>query len=117
MLRQQIALLVIVPALSACAAKNLYVAHDTVIGVNGALNTNNGSGHLLVGYDRHFVGVIPKKGDSGEAMAVRACSTLKVKGIKLTRFDESLAIGAAALDGEKLKCQKEITQEAENEGS
>lgn len=86
---------------SACQPTNLYVAHDTVVGVNAAVNTERTNGHLLIGYDRNFVTVIPKSvptADGGkEAMSALACSDIEVEGIFLSKFVESLATGQAAI--------------------
>ena len=60
-------LLMIAPliALTGCEAHNLYVAHETVIGVNASLNQDRQQGRLVIGYDRDFITIIPK------AVAVR----------------------------------------------
>ena len=46
--------------LSACEPVNLYVAHSTVVGLNAAGSLDRSSGHLIVGYDRHFGAIVPK---------------------------------------------------------
>jgi hypothetical protein len=82
-----------------CEATNLYVAHTTVLGVNGAMNADQSSGHLIVGYDRQFGAIVPKSVDTEEgkeAMSVLSCSDVKVDGIFLTAFTEYLATGRAA---------------------
>ena len=48
------------------AGKNIYVASDTTLGVIGAMNTAHSSGKLIIGYDRQFIAVVPKKESSGE---------------------------------------------------
>jgi len=93
--------------LAGCEATNLYVAHNTVVGVNGAMNADSKSGHVIVGYDRKFAAIVPKSAapvddgtgvppDAHEAMSVLSCSDLEVKGIFLTGFTEYLATGVAA---------------------
>jgi hypothetical protein len=82
-----------------CEPTNLYVAHTTVLGVNGAMNADQSSGHLIVGYDRKFAAVVPKSVDTEdgkEAMSVLSCSDVKVDGIFLAAFTEYLATGRAA---------------------
>lgn len=94
---------------AACEPTNLYVAHQTVVGVNAAVNTEQTKGHLIVGYDRNFVTLVPKSvadpdnkstnvadGGGKEAMSALSCSDLEVKGIYLTKFVEYLATGKAA---------------------
>ncbi len=92
--------------LAACDANQLYIAHDTVLGLNANVNSARTSGKLVFGYDRQFGTLIPKSVDiekdqngnskGREAMAVLACSDVGVDGIFLTRFVEHLATGQAA---------------------
>ena len=85
--------------LSACEPVNLYVAHSTVVGLNAAGSLDRSSGHLIVGYDRHFGAIVPKSvpvEEGEEAMSVLSCSDLKVDGIFLAGFTEYLATGRAA---------------------
>lgn len=87
--------------LAACEPTNLYVAHDTVVGVNAAVNTERTKGRLVIGYDRNFVTLVPKSvpdiNGGHEAMAALSCSELKVDGIFLSKFIEYLTTGQAAL--------------------
>lgn len=88
-------------ALTACEPTNLYVGSNTIVGVNGSMNTQQTAGHLIVGYDRRFAAIVPKsvptgEGDGKEAMSVLSCSELRVEGIFLTGFTEYLATGEAA---------------------
>lgn len=86
-------------SLAACEPTNLYVTHTTVLGVNGAMNADQSSGHLIIGYDRKFAAIVPTSvpTDQGtEAMSVLSCSDLKVDGIFLAGFTEYLATGEAA---------------------
>jgi|GEM_PF-784839 len=90
--------------LAACEANQLYIAHDTVLGLNANVNSARTSGKLVFGYDRQFGTLIPKSvdveegqtGNEREAMAVLACSDVGVESIFLTRFVEHLATGQAA---------------------
>lgn len=93
------AAIVLVTWLGGCEPANLYVAHTTVLGVNGAMNADQSSGHLIVGYDRKFAAIVPKSvetEDGKEAMSVLSCSDVKVDGIFLAGFTEYLATGRAA---------------------
>lgn len=98
--------------LTACDPTNLYVASNTIIGVNGAMNTEQTAGHLIVGYDRRFAAIVPKSAPivdpktgelvpnvdpkAHEAMSVLSCSQMEVDTIFLTGFTEYLATGEAA---------------------
>jgi hypothetical protein len=105
------AALALIAGLTACEPTNLYVSSNTVVGVNGAMNADQTSGHLIVGYDRRFAAIVPKSAhvlkddgsidesvseDAREAMSVLSCSELEVDGIFLTGFTEYLATGEAA---------------------
>ena len=89
--------------LSGCEATNLHVVHHTVVGVNAAVSSDQTSGHVIIGYDRNFNTIIPKSvddqnGNGHEAMSALSCSEVEVDGIFLTKFQESLATGQAAID-------------------
>ncbi len=103
--------------LGGCEPTNLYVAHTTVLGVNGAMNADQSSGHLIVGYDRKFAAIVPKSVDTEdgkEAMSVLSCSDVKVDGIFLAGFTEYLATGKAA-QGFANKVAAPTTDEAQRE--
>lgn len=95
-----VGLLLSVTMLGACTSlsKQVYVASDTSLGVNGAVNTAQTAGKLVIGYDRKFVAYVPKinyEGDS-DVMAVYNCTHLEVQGLRITAFRERLATGDAA---------------------
>ena len=96
----RVGLLLSMTLLSACTSlsKQVYVASDTSLGVNGAVNTAQTAGKLVIGYDRKFVAYVPKiiyAGDS-DVMAVYNCTHLEVQGLRITAFRERLATGDAA---------------------
>ena len=92
----------------------LYIAHNTVVGLDAAVDTNRQSGRLLFGYDRQFIALAPKSvphkqnsefpdvvcdapdAKCHEAMAALSCNEVEVRGIFLTRFKDNLATGTAA---------------------
>ena len=94
------------------AGRHLYIAHNTVVGLDAAVNTDPPRGHLVFGYDRQFGAWIPRSVPDGEtgngavtssahsttrdAMTAIACSKVGVDGIYLTQFTEYLATGRAA---------------------
>jgi hypothetical protein len=91
--------------LAACqnAGQQLYVAHDTKLGIDASYNTAMTSGSIDLGYDRRFVTWVPQSveingvGDNAkEAMSVIACSRLQVGAISILYYDESMATGRAA---------------------
>lgn len=92
-------------AIAGCAPKRLYVAHDTVLGINAKVNEARQQGQLVIGYDRDFATIIPTSvkyagGAEGEtdAMALVQCTELQVDGIFLSKFSDFTATGQAAID-------------------
>ncbi|HEY7609148.1 MAG TPA: hypothetical protein VIF14_07940 [Alphaproteobacteria bacterium] len=96
-------------ALLACQPTHVFVTHQTVVGVDAAVDSQMTKGHLIIGYDRTFFAVVPKSVESKEngtapgaspnnrdAMSVIACSNIKVDGIVLSQFTENMATGKAA---------------------
>jgi len=102
-------LLVIVVGFILCGctlqSEQVYVASNTVLGIHGAVNTAQTAGHLVIGYDRKLVAVVPKMATEGksDAMSALNCTRLKIEGMKLTEFSERLATGDAAEKIAKLK--------------
>lgn len=107
--------------LNSCSydATQLYVVHQTVIGIDAAVNNEQKAGHLLIGYDRRFLTISPKSVPMSESqksaknpqetmapqspgpqpkdvMAVLSCSHMEIDGLFLTKFVERLATGKAA---------------------
>ncbi|MCP5086392.1 MAG: hypothetical protein GY952_06280 [Rhodobacteraceae bacterium] len=102
--------------ISACEAQNLYVAHDTVVGINAQLSQDRQKGRLVVGYDRDFATIIPRSVDMGngreEVMSSLGCNHIVVDGISLTEYRDMVVTGDAAIAlakelegrGELFKC-------------
>ena len=89
--------------LCGCEPTQLYLASHTVVGINGRVNPQQGTGTLLIGYDRTFATVIPRSVDkpqgglaARDAMSALVCSNLIVDGITIRKYTESLATGQAA---------------------
>lgn len=101
----------IVLAVSGCEPTQLYIAHNTVVGLDVAVNTERSAGHLMFGYDRRFVALAPKSvkplahdgdeqqsSEAREVMSALSCTEVEVDGIFLTKYSERLATGLAARD-------------------
>lgn len=87
--------------LTACEPRQLYLGSRTVVGIHAAVNPEQMTGSLIVGYDRAFATVIPRSVQGGaaeerDAMSALVCSELAVEGITLRRYTESIATGPAA---------------------
>lgn len=91
--------------LSGCATNNLYVAHDTVIGLNAKLSDTRQQGSLVIGYDRDYVTIIPKSvtipdgkgGVKKDAMASLGCNRVQVQGAQLVEYRDFVITGDAAI--------------------
>ncbi len=83
-----------------CSPDNLFVAHETVVGVNAKVSADRQQGQLVVGYDRDFVTIVPTTVDEDnggrEAMALLSCTELAVEGIYLAQYTDITATGKAA---------------------
>lgn len=95
--------LLLPPLITGCTGNNVYVATDTSIGINGALNTAQTSGEINIGYDRKFTAYVPHKqapdgSEKGDAMTTYNCTKVEIKGTTLSKFYERLATGKAAED-------------------
>lgn len=104
MMRIVVGLMVLM--LGGCAnwGEQLYVAHDTKLGIDASINTATTSGSIDLGYDRRFVAFVPRSveikdgdADAREVMSVMACSNLRVGIVSIDYYDESLATGRAAV--------------------
>lgn len=83
-----------------CSPDNLFIAHETVVGVNAKVSADRQQGQLVIGYDRDFVTIVPTTAESAsggrEAMALLSCTELAVDGIYLAQYTDVTATGAAA---------------------
>ncbi|MGZ2256319.1 hypothetical protein [Roseobacter sp. A03A-229] len=85
-----------------CTPQNLYVAHESVVGLNAKVNQARQQGQLLFGYDRDFVTIIPTNvpvednEQETEAMALVHCTRLVADGIYLAEYRDFTATGKAA---------------------
>jgi hypothetical protein len=99
--------------LAACqnTGQQLYIAHDTNLGIDTSYNTAMTSGSIDLGYDRRFITWVPRSVDIGDAnvgtddsdtdakevMSVIACTRLQVGALTILYYDESMATGRAAM--------------------
>ncbi len=86
--------------LSGCGDQ-LYVAHDTVVGLNANVSANRQQGQVVIGFDRDFAALVPviepeASGETREAMAVFGCTRMETKSIFLTRYSDVISTGEAA---------------------
>ncbi|WP_139792877.1 hypothetical protein [Pseudophaeobacter leonis] len=93
--------------------QNLYVAHDTVLGINARLNKDRAAGKLVIGYDREFITIVPKgsrtepvtgeedqtstSNASRDVMSSLGCNYLEAEGPTLKRYSDMVITGEAAI--------------------
>ena len=85
-----------------CSTEPTHLMHyqRTVIGFDAAVATQEASGHLILGYDRRMVAVVPKttlEGQAVDAMSIISCTSART-GFRTVDFDERLATGEAAVN-------------------
>lgn len=96
-------------AVAACEPRQLLVGARTIIGINAQVNAEQTTGSVIVGYDRNFTAIVPRSVPQGDGverdvMAALVCSDLKVEGISIRGYSESIATGKAATEfAKKLK--------------
>lgn len=76
---------------------NLIYLQRTVIGFDAAASTAGNGGHILLGYDRQFVTIVPTRAD-GTAMSEVSCSEVRSKGLTDMTIEERLVTGQAAIN-------------------
>jgi hypothetical protein len=96
-----LATLLAIPLAACFGQDKLYISSTTVLGLDASVNTARTAGHVQLGYDRHFVTWVPqtvsKEKGAREVMSALNCTEVVVSGLTLTKFDESLATGTAAI--------------------
>lgn len=83
--------------------RQLYMGSHTAIGINAAVNPEQNTGRVMIGYDRVFAAIVPRSApgtNAGEreAMSALVCSELGVEGVTIRRFTEAMATGRAATE-------------------
>lgn len=99
----------LIPIIALCAiagcGDTLYVAHDTVVGINANVSANRQQGQVVIGYDRDFAAVVPvmepdptsgSTRTTREAMAVFGCTRMETRSIFLTRYSDVISTGESA---------------------
>lgn len=90
--------------LSGCAAQNMYMAHDTSIGIKAQLSADRQKGSIALGYKRDYVAIIPKSVEQGQpagqsdVMASMGCSRVETQGARLIGYSDAVATGAVAIE-------------------
>jgi hypothetical protein len=98
-------------ALAACEPRQLTLGARTIVGINAQINPEQTTGSVVIGYDRTFAAIVPRSADPSpaapgsappanagrDAMAALVCSDLKVEGITIRSYTDSMATGDAAV--------------------
>lgn len=92
------AVLLLSATLLGCRATHLAYVNEMTLGVDVAYG-NEGTGKLVIGYDRDTFALVPQKaqsGQDGELMSLSAVSGVRVVGLNELAFDHFVATGEAA---------------------
>jgi hypothetical protein len=103
-----------------CEAKHLAYVHETSFGLDIAIS-NEGSGRLVMGYDRDTYALVPRKGEGEDAMTLSSLGCIYASGLDEVSFNHFISSGEAAkqiakspttlsrlnqaIQGEGLKCK------------
>jgi len=90
----------LVAAAALCAgclpASHLVYVYEVAVGLDVACSTE-GSGHVVLGYDRDTFALVPQSEDGGKIMSLAAVSEVKASGLSEVTFNHFVATGDAAL--------------------
>lgn len=78
-----------------CDATHLIYAHDTAVGVDVVVSTE-GTGRLVLGYDRDTFVVVPRKGDNKDAMTLTSFGCIYIDGLNEIKYNHFVSTGDAA---------------------
>lgn len=82
----------------ACAPTHLAYVNEMNLGVDLSYSAE-GSGHLVLGFDRNTFALVPQKkadGKRDELMSLSAASRMSASGLDTVEFDHFIATGKAA---------------------
>lgn len=81
--------------LSGCSASHLIYVQETSAGLTISAGTE-GTQKFSFGFDRDIFAVVPKKGDSTDAMSLFSINNVEVEGLNEIEVSEFVATGAPA---------------------
>jgi len=103
--------------LCGCEATHLAYVHETSFGLDVAISTE-GTGRLIMGYDRDTYALVPRKGEGLDAMTLSSLGCIYASGLDEVSFNHFVASGAAAKNIAKSPTTlKMLNQAIQGEGS
>ena len=78
-----------------CTATHLVYVHDASLGIDVAVSTE-GTGRLVLGYDRETYAIVPRKADGEDAMSLASFGCVYSKGLGEVSFNHFVSTGLAA---------------------
>lgn len=89
-----------------CRATHVAYVNEMNLGVDLSYSTE-GTGHLVLGFDRNTFALVPQNDEDGDLKALSAASRMSASGLDTVEFDHFVATGEAAkqigVDTDKLK--------------
>lgn len=83
--------------LGGCEATHLVYVHETSLGLDIAVSTE-GTGRLVMGYDRDTYSIVPRKGEGEDAMTLASLGCIYAKGLDDVHFKHFVSSGNAAIN-------------------
>ena len=78
-----------------CEASHLAYVHETSFGLDVAISTE-GTGRLVMGYDRDTYALVPRKGEGLDAMTLSSLGCIYASGLDEVSFNHFVSSGEAA---------------------
>jgi hypothetical protein len=79
-----------------CEATHLAYVHETTLGLDVAVSTE-GTGRLVLGYDRDTYAIVPRKGAGLDAMTLTSLGCIYASGLDTVSFNHFVSSGTAAV--------------------
>ncbi|GAW87786.1 conserved hypothetical protein [Bathymodiolus platifrons methanotrophic gill symbiont] len=97
-------------------ATHLIYAHDTAVGIDVAVSTE-GTGRIVLGYDRDTFAIVPRKGDNEDAMTLTSFGCIYIDGLNEIKYNHFVSTGDAAKNIAKSPSGLKSINDAINGGS
>ena len=83
--------------LSACEGTHLAYVQETNLGIDVSVS-DQGTGHLVLGYDRDTYALVPRMENGEEAMTVTSLGCIYAQGVSEVNYNYFISTGKAAVN-------------------
>jgi hypothetical protein len=83
--------------LGGCEANHLAYVQETNLGIDVSVSTQ-GTGHLVLGYDRDTYSLVPRKDNGEDAMTVTSLGCIYAQGLSEVNYNYFVSTGKAAVN-------------------